>query len=129
MKSIKTKRNHCTWWALLTAKLGCVHWPGILCRVIALYGKHTREEGESAQESKSTITERLHLGRRKQEEDEEEEGDEQKEEVEENNNMVVRYIHVLMPTDTETTRISEKMTKTIVIYSIHTSHNRHSIWQ
>lgn len=80
MNSIKTKRNHCTWWALVTAKLGRVHWPGILY-LIALYGKHMREEGESAQESKSTITEWLHLARRKQEEDE------QKEEVEENNNM------------------------------------------
>lgn len=75
------KRSHCTWLAPVTARQGVVHWPGILC-LIALYGKHRREEREGVQESKSKITAWLHLGIGKKEEE-----DEQKEEEEENKDL------------------------------------------
>lgn len=73
------KRSHCTWWATITAQMGLLHWPRILC-FITLYGKPRREERQTAQDSKSDIKEWLHLGGREQEE-EEGEGEDDKTEV------------------------------------------------
>lgn len=57
----RCKRHHCTWWAHVTAKLGAVLRPGVLC-LVALYGLQRRGERQTAKESKGNITERLHLG-------------------------------------------------------------------